>query len=141
MSHLLDTCLVSEMVKVEPHPGVMQWLAEQDEDGLFLSLLSIAELEKAVAKLAALRRKTRWGDWMRKDLVRRFEGRLLGIDLAVVQTWGALVGASERRGLVLPVMDSLIAATAITHQLRVVSRNVADFKRCGVECVNPWGAA
>ncbi len=141
MSHLLDTCVISELVKPEPNAKLLQWFAEHDEDSLFLSMLTIGELEKGIAKLAASRRKARLGAWVRGDLVRRFEGRLLSFDLAVAQAWGPLVGASEHRGRPLPVIDSLIAATAIAHKLSVVSRNAADFERCGVECVNPWEAS
>jgi toxin FitB len=126
MSRLLDTCVLSEVIKTEPHPGLLRWLAE---------------LEKGVAKLAASRRKTRPGEWLRKDLLRRFDGRLLGLDLAVAQVWRARAGASKRRGQPLPVIDSLIAATAMAHQLRVVLRNVADFKRSGLDGVNPWEPA
>lgn len=70
--------------------------------------------------------------------MRRFEGRLLSVDLAVAQAWGRLVGASERRGRPLPVIDGLIAATAMAHKLSVASRNAGEFESCGVECMNPW---
>jgi toxin FitB len=64
--------------------------------------------------------------------------RLLPIDVRAAMRWGALTGESEKRGLPLPVIDSLIAATALVHGFAVVTRNVEDFKRCGVACVNPW---
>jgi predicted nucleic acid-binding protein len=72
------------------------------------------------------------------DLVARFEGRLLSIDVEVASTWGRLLGAAERQGKRLPVMDSLIAATAITHNLTVVTRNARDLERCQAKVFNPW---
>ncbi len=138
MSHLLDTCVISELVRSEPNSGLLRWFSDQDEDRLYLSVLTMGELEKGVEKLAPSRRKTSLGKWVREDLARRFGDRLLPIDLSVTQRWGAIAGASERKGRPLPVMDSLIAATAMAHGLTVVSRNVSDFDRCGVQCVNPW---
>jgi toxin FitB len=75
---------------------------------------------------------------VRADLAARFEDRLLPINASVTQRWGMLAGESERKGQPLPVIDSLIAATALTHNLTVVSRNAIDFERRGVKCVNPW---
>lgn len=75
---------------------------------------------------------------MRRDLAERFGGRLLPIDTHVAARWGVLVGESEKRGIPLPVIDSLLAATALVHGFRIVTRNVRDFERCGVACVNLW---
>lgn len=141
MSYLLDTCVISELVKPEPSANLLEWFSDQDEEALYLSVLSIGELERGVEKLSASRRKTRLSQWVRQDLAKRFDGRLLSLDLRVAQRWGAMLGASERKSRPLPVIDSLIAATAIVHGLSVVSRNVADFERCSVECVNPWSAS
>jgi predicted nucleic acid-binding protein len=138
---LLDTSLVSEFVKPTPHAGVLQWLAQCDEDSLFLSVLTIGELEKGIAKLADSRRRSRLASWVHRDLVSRFGGRLLLVDLAVAARWGALVGDSERRGQPLPVIDSLIAATCLVYGLIVATRNQADFERCGVQCFDPWEQA
>lgn len=138
MNHLLDTCVLSELVKGAPNEGVLDWIAKQDEDALFLSVLTLGELEKGIEKLTGSRRKTALFNWLHEDLPLRFEGRILSIDLAITQRWGLIVGASERKGRPLPVIDSLIAATASVHNLSVVSRNVSDFEKCGVACMNPW---
>jgi predicted nucleic acid-binding protein len=135
---LLDTSLVSEMVKPAPHSGVLRWLAQCDEDSLFLSVLTIGELEKGIAKLDDSRRRSRLANWVHKDLVSRFGSRLLSVDLAVAVRWGTVVGNSERGGQPLPVIDSLIAATCLVHGLTVATRNQADFVRCGVQCFDPW---
>lgn len=138
MSFLLDTSVLSELVKKNPRPQVLRWIDEQDEADLFLSVLTIGELEKGVAKLSQSARKARLQTWVRRELAGRFSGRLLPVDARVASRWGALVGESERRGRPLPVIDSLLAATALVHDLRVVSRSIADFERCGVSCVDLW---
>ena len=141
MKFLLDTSVVSELVKPAPHAGVVSWLDQCDEDGLFLSVLTIGELEKGIAKLADPRRRARLTTWVRKDLAVRFGPRLLPVSLEVAARWGALTGQSERTGQPLPVIDSLLAATSLVHGLAVASRNRADFDRCGVECFDPWTMA
>lgn len=138
MNYLLDTSAVSEVVKPKPDPAVIEWLTQADEEALFLSVLTIGELEKGVAKLADGKRRTRLRAWVRRDLVTRFAGRLLPVDLQIADRWGALVGTSESKGLPLLVIDSLIAATCLVHGLTAVTRNRADFERCGVECFSPW---
>jgi toxin FitB len=138
VSYLLDTPVVSELVRPVPNPGVVGWLDAQDEAQLFLSVLTLGELEKGIAKLADSRRKASLRKWVRSDLAMRFETRLLVVDRDVAERWGMLVGASERKGRSLPVIDSLIASQALTHDLTVVSRNVADFERCGAACLDPW---
>ena len=138
MNYLLDTSAVSEVVKPQPDSAVIEWLAEADEEALYLSVLTIGELEKGIAKLADGRRRARLHAWVRRDLVARFAGRLLPVDLRVADRWGALAGESERRRLPLPVMDSLIAVTCLVHGLTAVTRNRTGFERCGVECFSPW---
>ncbi|MSP38089.1 MAG: type II toxin-antitoxin system VapC family toxin [Deltaproteobacteria bacterium] len=138
MSYLLDTCVVSELVKKSPRRQVVNWIDAQEESTLYLSALTIGELEKGIVKLPASARKTRLTTWVRRDLTARFTGRVLSIDARVASHWGTITGASERRGLPLPVVDSLIAATALVNELQMVSRNTEDFARCGVVCLNLW---
>jgi hypothetical protein len=117
---------------------VLKWIDGQDETSLHLSVLTIGELEKGIARLPASTRRSRLLSWVRRDLAERFGGRLLAIDARTATRWGAISGESERRGRPLPVIDSLIAATALVHGLTVATRNVSDFERCGATCVNPW---
>jgi toxin FitB len=138
VSVLLDTAVVSELVRKSPSAAVLKWIDGQDEALLYLSVLTIGELEKGVARLPASARRTRLLSWVRRDLVERFDGRLLPIDARTAARWGAIAGESERRGKPLPVIDCLIAATALVHGLTVATRNVTDFERCGATCVNPW---
>ena len=138
MSFLLDTPVVSELVKSSPHAPVVEWMAAHDEAMLYLSVLTVGEIEKGIARLPASARRTRLQSWVRRDLVARFGERLLPIDARTATRWGALSGEAESRGRPVPVIDSLIAATALAHGFAVVTRNAADFERCGVACVNPW---
>lgn len=138
MKYLLDTCLISELVKKEPNPGVVNWLDEQDEQTLFLSVLNLGELQKGISKLPEGRKKDELQAWIGLDLVERFAGRILDIDLDTALCCGRIQGEAERTGEKLPVMDSLIAATAAAHGLVVVTRNVRDMERCGVRVCNPW---
>ncbi len=98
----------------------------------------MGELEKGVAKLPASARKTKLTTWVRRDLTARFAGRIIPIDMRVATRWGAITGESERRGAPLPIVDSLIATSALIHDLQVVTRNTDDFTRCGVACINLW---
>jgi len=138
VKYLLDTCLISELVKKEPNPGVVNWLDEQDEQTLFLSVLNLGELQKGISKLPDGTKKDELQAWIGLDLVERFTGRILDIDLETALCWGRIQGEAEQAGLKLPVMDSLIAATAAAHGLIVLTRNVRDMERCGVRVCNPW---
>jgi predicted nucleic acid-binding protein len=138
VSFLLDTPVVSELVAKRPSAEVLKWIQAQAEDSLYLSVLTVGELEKGVAKLPASSRRSRLQSWVRGDLVDRFGSRLLAVDVAVAERWGVLTGESGVRGRPLPVVDSLIAATALAHGLTVVTRNTGDFERCGAPCFDPW---
>jgi predicted nucleic acid-binding protein len=139
VKYLLDTCLISELVKKAPNPAVISWLDEQDEQNLFLSVLTIGELQKGICKLPDGTRKDELQAWVEHDLTLRFTGRIVDIDMEAVLIWGRMQGESEQKGESLPVMDSLIGATAKAHGLAVVTRNVRDLERCQVRVCNPWG--
>jgi toxin FitB len=138
VSWLLDTCVVSELVRPRPKASVVSWVRERDEDELFLSVITIGELEKGIAKLPDSAKRVTLEQWVRRELADRFRDRLLVIDSSVAARWGAMVGVSEARGQPLPVIDSLIAATSLQHDLTVVTRNTDDLERCGARCFNPW---
>jgi len=138
VSWLLDTCVVSELVRPRPKASVVRWVLECDEDELFLSVITIGELEKGIARLPDSPKRIALEQWVRRELADRFRDRLLAVDSGVAARWGALVGASEARGQPLPVIDSLIAATSLQHDFTVVTRNTDDLERCGARCFNPW---
>lgn len=141
MSFLLDTNVVSEAARPRPNAGVMAWLAEADEDAVFLSVITLAELQRGVDRLPAGRRHSQLDVWLREELPLRFTGRVLAIDEAVAEAWGHLVARGEARGRVISVMDGFLAATAVVYQLTLVTRNVADFRQVVPRILNPWSEA
>ena len=138
MRFLLDTNVVSEWVRPRPAAGVVAWLADADEDRLYLSVLTVAELRHGIQRLAAGRRREQLGEWLDDDLLERFSGRVLSIDVAVANAWGVIVAERERLGRPIGAMDAFMAATARVHQLTLVTRNVADFAASVKTLVNPW---
>ncbi len=140
MSFLLDTNVVSEWVKPQPDRGVIAWLAEADENAVFLSVVTLAELRRGVDRLPDGRRRERLEVWLRDDLPLRFTGRSLGVDDAIADAWGRLVARSDAAGRPIGAMDGFIAATAAVHGLTLVTRNVADFRDVLPTIVNPWSA-
>jgi predicted nucleic acid-binding protein len=138
VSYLLDTCVLSEFQRQSPRASVVGWLRAQAEETLFLSVLTLGELQRGISRLPASRRRNRLQAWLDSDLQRRFEGRVLPIDDGVALRWGDVQAEVEAKGAPLPVMDSLIACTALVHGLALVTRNVDDFARAGVAVVDPW---
>jgi hypothetical protein len=138
VSFLLDTNVVSEWVRPRPDPGVVAWLEAVDEDRVFLSVVTLAELRHGVERMAAGDRRRRLDAWLREELPMRFEGRLLPIDEPVAEAWGRIVAEREASGLRIEVMDAFIAATARVHGLALVTRNTSDFAPSLTDIVNPW---
>jgi predicted nucleic acid-binding protein len=138
VSFLLDTNVVSEWVKPRPDPGVVAWLAEADEDRVFLSVVTLAKLRQGIERLAAGARRKRLDAWLRRDLPLRFEGRILSVDAAVADAWGRLVARRETAGRPIGPMDAFFAATAQVHRLTLVTRNASDFKASVEDTIDPW---
>ena len=138
MSWLLDTCVISEYAKKSPTPKVIEWLDEQDEASLFISVISLGEIEKGILKLRSLDapRSQKLSAWL--GLVQqRFSGRILPLDSATLHAWAQFSSSAELAGTPLAVMDGLIMATAQCHGLTVVTRNVNDFALFP-QILNPW---
>lgn len=137
MSYLLDTNVLSELRRKVPHPAVVAWFANRPATTLYISVLTIGELRKGVETLPDPSRRLALLDWLETDLPHFFIGRVLPVDLAVADRWGRLVAQAGRP---LPAIDSLLAATALQHGLRLVTRNQRDFELPGLEVINPWNA-
>jgi predicted nucleic acid-binding protein len=135
---LLDTNVLSEVQRPAPDPNVLGWLHAADEDRLFISVASIAELRRGIALMDDGRRRAALADWLANDLPARFAERVLSIDHLVAERWGDLMAQSRRSGVALSVMDGFFAATALAHDLTLVTRNVRDFATFGVALFNPW---
>ena len=138
MNFLLDTTVVSEWMKPLPNPGVIRWLAEVDEDRVYLSVMTLAELRYGTERLAPGARRTRLESWLRDELPLRFEGRVLIIEAAIADAWGRIVNRCSAAGKPIGVMDAFFASTAEVHALTLVTRNVSDFAASGVSLFNPW---
>lgn len=138
MNYLADTCVVSELIKVRPNASVVKWIEGCDEDTLFLSVLTIGEIQKGIAKLSDASRRNTLQHWLDGDLRDRFAGRILHVSEEVACTWGIIQAAAEREGVPIPSIDGLICATAITHNLTLVTHNIKDMVRTGVRVLDPW---
>lgn len=135
---LLDTNVISELVKPRPDPRLVGWIEEIDENLLYLSVLTLGEIRKGVAALPQSARRTALEAWLESDLRLRFSKRILSIDEEVADRWGSLAGQAQKDGRGLPVIDGLLAATAIHHNLTLVTRDTVDIAATGATVFNPW---
>jgi predicted nucleic acid-binding protein len=135
---LLDTNCISELVRRNPEPRVLRWIDAADESLFYLSVLTLGEIRKGIASLPASRQRTKLETWLELELQARFAGRILSLDSQIADRWGMLAAEAKRRGKALSAIDGLLAATAVHHNLTIVSRNVSDFASTPVLVVNPW---
>jgi predicted nucleic acid-binding protein len=135
---LLDTCVLSELVTPKPNAAVVEWVSQQDEHNLFLSVITIGELCKGIAKLPQGSKRSRLESWVAEELAARFRQRVIPIESRVASAWGVILGDAESRGEKLPVIDALIGATAVVHGCVVATRNVSDLERTGADVISPW---
>lgn len=138
MKYLLDTNVISELVAKQPVAKVIDWLDHTDDSLIYLSVITIGEIKKGIERLPDSTRKTALSVWLMDELLVRFQGHILPIDLAVMLTWGELASALKQKGRKLPAMDSLAAAIALHGQFVLVTGNEADFSDTGVMVLNPW---
>jgi predicted nucleic acid-binding protein len=122
----------------EPDPLVKRWLEAADTDSLYVSVLTFGETRLGVELLPESKRRARLEQWLERDLLDWFEGRILPVNQAIADRWGVLRAEAQSNGRPLSVVDAVIAATAFQHNLSLVSRNVSDFAIAGLAVVNPW---
>ena len=144
--YLLDTAVISEYLRKQPAKKVIDWLDGQEESSLYISCLTIAELKKGYYKLQSKsksadekKRAEKINTWI-ANLEKRFQDRIIHIDTELLELWAIICGRSEAEGRTLPVIDSLLVATAQTHGLTAVTPNVADFQNCSasLKIYNPY---
>ena len=135
---LLDTNVVSELIKPAPAKSVSRWVEETDEAILYLSVLTLGEIRKGIASLGTGARRRALESWLQVDLRSRFEGRILLISDSIADRWGSLSTIAAAKGKPVPVIDGLLAATAIHHNLTLVTRDTADVAATGVQTLDPW---
>ena len=142
MNYLLDTCVLSEYVKKKPNQQVIQWLDDQEEASLYISILTIAELKKGIIKIKNSQplRYQKLTKWLQK-IKQRFNQRILPLTNNILDSWGKTCGESEAKGNKLAIMDSLIAATAYEHNLIIVTRNISDFHFSSIKVFSPWDSS
>lgn len=138
MNYLLDTCVLSEFTRRQPDRRVIDWLNAIAEEKLFISVITVGEIQRGIERLPVSHRKTELLVWMNTGLVERFAGRTVAIDAPTMFLWGSLVARLEAVGQPVGVMDSLILASALQNNLIVATRNVGDFLPGGVQVINPW---
>lgn len=137
MSYLLDTNVISEPSRKRPDEKVIRWLAGVEDNETYLSALTIGELKKGAVKLSSGRNSALVQRYVEKVRI-RFAGRILPITEETFLVWGRMIADFEKKGVVRPIMDSLLEATAIEHDLVLVTRNIRNFKDSAVTILNPW---
>jgi toxin FitB len=135
MSYLLDTNIISETVRRTPNKRVIEWLNQVPGEALYVSVLTLGEVRKGIESLSEGKRREKLRLWLEHELPAWFESRVLPVDLAVAERWGRLLAEVGRP---VPTIDSLLAATALSHELRLVTRNAGDFDYPGLEVINPF---
>jgi predicted nucleic acid-binding protein len=138
--YLLDTNVVSELVRPNPDENVVAWVRAEEETRFYLSVLSFGEIRRGIEQLPQSPRRERLRLWLEVDLTDRFQGRILDIDRRVAEIWGMMTARGAAASVRLPTIDTLIAATAERHGMVVATRNLRDFVFAGVAAISPWEA-
>jgi toxin FitB len=133
--------VVSEWTKPRPDSGVASWLAEADEDRVFISVITLAELRYGVERMPTGSRRNRLDEWLSEHLPARFEERVLSIDPETAAAWGGIMARGRAGGRPVGIMDAFLAATAERHRLTLVTRNISDFDVLGIRVINPWSSS
>lgn len=136
--YLLDTNVVSELTKVQPEPKVVSWFQATSEELLYLSALTIGEIRKGINLLPRSNKRVLLESWLANDLVLRFAGRILEVNLDIAERWGLISAQAKIAGTPLAVIDGLMAATALHYNLTLVTRNIKDVRVAGINILNPW---
>lgn len=137
--YLLDTNVISEYSrKKSPDERLRNWVDSQNEATLYLSVLTLGEIRKGIALLPSSKKRTDLEKWLETELPARFNNRILPITGKIAELWGGVSAQAQKQGITLGVIDGLLAATAIDHELTVATRNVKDFGGCNVPVFNPW---
>ena len=138
MNYLLDTCVLSEFTRRQPYQRLVNWLDSIEEEKLFISVITVGEIQRGIERLPNSHRKTELLVWMNNGLLNRFAERTISIDSPTMYLWGSLTANLEASGQPMGVMDSLIVASALQNNLILATRNVTDFLPSGVQVINPW---
>lgn len=135
---LIDMCVLSELQKPKPNASVVSWMSETDVSLLYLSAVTIGEIRRGIDLLDDRRRRDGLESWFVAEILGSFSEHILPFDGGVAQRWGSIRAVADRSGVRLPVLDAIVAATALHNNLTVATRNERDFRRSGVAVFNPW---
>ena len=136
--YLLDTNVISELTRLQPEPKVVSWFQATSEELLYLSVLTIGEIRKGINSLPRSNKRVLLESWLINDLVLRFAGRIVDVNLGIAERWGLISAQAKIAGTPLAVIDGLMAATALHHNLILVTRNTKDVQVAGINTLNPW---
>jgi predicted nucleic acid-binding protein len=134
---LLDTCVLAEIRKPAGNPSVKAAVEELPDADLYLSALSVGEIAKGIALLAAGKKKKALASWL-VALESQFQERILGLDAETARIWGELTARAQKKGVAIPAVDGLLASTALRHGLHVMTRNTKHFTASGALILDPW---
>jgi len=138
MAFLLDTNVISETVRPRPAKTVLGWMESRSPRDLFLAALTIGELVRGARKAREQPRREQFERWIKQDLAQQFDGRILPFDASTAAIWGRLMGDGDRVGRRPSAADAQIAASAIQHDMTLVTRNVKDFRNFDIRLLDPW---
>ena len=138
MKYLLDTNIISELIKPTPNRGVISFLNSLNENDILLSVITIGEIKFGIEKISSQKKKDKLLSWLDNDLLLRFKNRIVEIDTKTMLIWGELNHSLKTKGSPMPIMDSLIGATCLSHNYILITRNEKDFRRVEIEMINPF---
>ena len=138
MKYLLDTNIISELISIQPNQSVIDFLSSIDENDTYLSVITIGEIKAGIENVKSLDKKEKLAKWLDEELLKRFENRIIDIDVNVMITWAKISQNLKNIGKPLPIMDLLIASSCIYNEFVLVTRNEKDFKNLELKILNPF---
>ncbi len=137
MKYLIDTCVISELRKLKPNDSVVKFLESIDESGIYISSMTLGEVHRGIQKLPQSKKRTELLQWV-GSIEQKFEDKILSFNKDVSILWGQLTAQLEKKGHPMSAFDSIICATSMYNNCCLITRNVKDFEKSGIEIINPW---
>jgi len=138
LKYLLDTNIISELVSKKPNKIVVEYINNLNQDDVYLSVITIGEIQAGIQNIESESRKALLLKWLYSDLFKKFENKIIHIDIDIMLMWGNINHQLKKAGKPLPIMDSLIAATCIQNKGTLITRNESDFKNLEIAIINPF---
>jgi len=138
LKYLLDTNIISELIKPTPNSNVVSFLDSLNEDDVFISVITIGEIQFGIQKLPSSKKKEQLLSWLYADLLARFHNKVVDIDVETMLLWGEVSQQLKAKGTPMPIMDLLIAATCLKGNYMLITRNEKDFTHLDIEITNPF---